>query len=49
MFLPMERNFTPHECVHHVPEQVFRMSPVYTEGGLAPALSFNNHVICFFL
>jgi hypothetical protein len=25
------------ECVHHVSEQVFRMSPVYTEGGLAPA------------
>ena len=25
------------KCVYHVSEHVFRMFPVYTEGGLAPA------------
>jgi hypothetical protein len=33
------------KCVHHVSEQVFRMSPVYTEGGLAPAASPNSSLV----
>jgi hypothetical protein len=39
MFLLLQELYA-FKCVYHVSEQVFRMSPVYTEGGLAPALKF---------
>jgi hypothetical protein len=37
MFLLLQELYTS-KCVYHVSEQAFTMSPVYTEGGLAPAL-----------
>jgi hypothetical protein len=37
MFLLLQELYASLECVYHVSEQVFRMSQVYTEGGLAPA------------
>ncbi len=44
MFLLLEELYASLECVHHVSERVFTMSPVYTEGRLAPAL-VNCHSI----
>ena len=38
MFLLLQELYASLECVYHVSEQVFSMSPVYTEGWLAPTV-----------
>jgi hypothetical protein len=45
MFLLLQELYASLECVYHVSEQVFSMSPVYTEGALAPALGWRQQLM----